>query len=100
LFANRRHVAANIIVDDGEARPASKIEEVREILGVLPSDNLRHAELVLVVEGAEDIPPVTALLSTESRAVRRALEGGSLALDALLGSGNLTFKAGLSSRGV
>jgi predicted ATPase len=55
LFVNRARIAANIIVENNQARGAESIAEIRDILGVRAADNLRHAELVLIVEGMEDV---------------------------------------------
>ena len=52
IFVDRSNVTSNIIVQNGRAKAAKSIEEIRNILGVKASDNLRHAELVLIVEGA------------------------------------------------
>jgi predicted ATPase len=49
LFVDRTNISANILVNENTARPAHNIREIREILGVRASDNLRHAELVLTV---------------------------------------------------
>jgi len=54
LFVQRNNIKSNIIVNDGKAVPAKNIMEVRNILGVLPEDNLRNASHVLVVEGEND----------------------------------------------
>jgi len=50
-FVDRVRVKSNILVHDKKARPASSVQEVRQILGVRAADNLRAADLVLVVEG-------------------------------------------------
>lgn len=65
------------------------------MLGVRASDNLRHAEIVLLVEGSDDKTSLTALLTHASAKVREALESGTLALEALEGATNLSYKASL-----
>ena len=55
LFVDRSGLRNNVVVQDNRARPARTIDELRSVLGVRASDNLRHAELVLVVEGDEDV---------------------------------------------
>lgn len=95
LFVSRSNVGANIVVTNSRARPAKTIDEVRAVLGVRASDNLRSAALVLVVEGEEDRVALQALLATADPAIARALGAGVLALDSLQGAGNLAYKLGL-----
>lgn len=95
LFVDRTHLASNIIVDRNKAQSAESITEIREILGVRAADNLRHAELVLIVEGAEDVVTLSALLPANSAAIAQALQQGTLVLHALDGATNLSYKASL-----
>ncbi|MBZ5604915.1 MAG: ATP-binding protein [Acidobacteriia bacterium] len=95
LFVDRTCVSANIIVDSNKARSAESITEIREILGVRAADNLRHAELVLIVEGGEDVTALQALLGANSPAVATALQQGALVINALDGATNLSYKASL-----
>jgi putative ATP-dependent endonuclease of the OLD family len=59
---------------------------------VRASDNLQHAELVLLVEGEEDRKAVTALLKHHSQTISSAITQGTLGIDSLLGSSNLSYK--------
>lgn len=95
LFVDRANIGSNILVHESRARSAKNIREIREILGVRASDNLRHAELVLLVEGEEDRAAIEALLRAHSTTLARALEDRVLALDALGGGSNLAYKASL-----
>jgi len=95
LFVDRTTVASNIIVNKRQARPARNVREIREILGTRASDNLLHAELVLLVEGEDDRIAVAALLAHCSSRLRSALEEGILALDTLAGANNLAYKVSL-----
>jgi hypothetical protein len=95
LFVDRTQIGANIIVDRNKARSAESISEIRDILGVRAADNLRHAELVLIVEGAEDVTALSALLPANSAAITEALKQGSLVINALDGAGNLSYKTSL-----
>lgn len=94
LFVDRTNLKSNIIVNNRKAMPASSIKEVREILGVRASDNLRNAELVLLVEGEEDRRSLRALLPASSKVLKSALESGTLAIDTLQGGTNLSYKIG------
>jgi hypothetical protein len=95
VFVDRMHIGANLIVDRNRARSARSIAEIRDILGVRAADNLRHAELVLVVEGTEDVVALGALLPANSSIVGGALESGTLVINALQGATNLSYKISL-----
>ncbi|MDA8214736.1 MAG: AAA family ATPase [Nitrospiraceae bacterium] len=92
LFVDRQDISSNIIVTENKAIPAKNINGIRKILGVRASDNLRNAELVLIVEGEDDRIALTALLSHASEKLRNALSLGTLAIDSLLGGSNLPYK--------
>ncbi|MEO8399792.1 MAG: AAA family ATPase, partial [Ignavibacteriaceae bacterium] len=95
LFIDRSSIKSNIIVNNKKAYPARTIKEIREILGVRASDNLRHAELVLVVEGEDDKVSAEALLKFYSPKLKNAIEQGTLAIDYLGGGTNLAYKLGI-----
>jgi putative ATP-dependent endonuclease of the OLD family len=92
LFADRHHPAANILVTGSQARQASGIAEIRDVLGVRTSDNLRHAELLLLVEGETDRTILAALLRTISDKLKDALTGNLLVIEALFGCHKLTYR--------
>jgi putative ATP-dependent endonuclease of the OLD family len=95
LFVDRSHVNANIIVDSNKARSAKSIGEIREILGVRAADNLRHAELVLIVEGEDDAKVLTSLLTHASKDIIEAINLGLLVISPLNGASNLSYKTSL-----
>ena len=74
------------------AVPAKQVSEIREILGVRASDNLQHAELILLVEGEEDKRALIPLLKQASPILAGALSQNALAIDSLRGGANLTYK--------
>jgi len=92
LFVDRVVLANNILVRNNRGRPATSIVQVRDILGVKASDNLRHAEMVLLTEGEDDKSAVAALLSHHSPTLRDALKSNTLAIDTLAGGTNLAYK--------
>jgi putative ATP-dependent endonuclease of the OLD family len=92
VFVDRSNLVSNIIVKDGKARAAKSIDEIRDTLGVKASDNLRHAELVLIVEGADDSIALRALLCAASSVISSAFKQGLLAIDTLGGGTNLSYK--------
>lgn len=67
-----------------------RILEKREILGVLPSDNLKNSRYVLVVEGEDDRIALTKILPAYSEKIKMALRGNQLVIKALAGAGNLS----------
>lgn len=95
LFVNRVDIANNIIVNRNKAFPAKGIEQIRELLGVTVADNLRGADVILIVEGTEDEIALRGILSDYSKAIAEALRTGRLGIDPLAGAGNLTYKVGM-----
>ena len=95
LFVSRRQIESNIIVNNRKAKPATSINEIRDVLGVRAADNLVHAELVLVVEGEDDRVSTSALLAHSSVRLDEALKANRLAIDTLGGASNLAYKLGL-----
>ena len=93
LFVRQNKLNSNIIVDSGTARPAKSIEEIRNILGVVPSDNLQHSRFVLLVEGENDKVALERILSMKSSALRSVLSSNQLVIKPLAGVGNLTHDA-------
>ncbi len=89
LFVQQNCLKANIIVDNGTAQAAKSIADIREILGVLPSDNLRNASKVFVVEGEDDKVSLTKILANKSRKISDALKNNSLVIKPLGGASNL-----------
>jgi len=92
LFVDRSKIKSNIIVHNKEAKPARDVKQIREVLGVRASDNLQHAELILIVEGEEDRRALKSLLSHESKLLTTALAQGSLGIESLQGGTNLSYK--------
>lgn len=92
VFVDRVDVGSNILVQDNRAKPAESIEAIREALGVRASDNLRHAKVVLVVEGQTDRDILRAVLSTRSPRIAQAMDQHTLIIDPLGGSSKLSYK--------
>ncbi len=92
LFVDRTSIKSNIIVYQNKAVPAKDVKEIRDILGVKASDNLQHAELILIVEGEDDKVVLNALLRKLSSTLNSAFVQRSLAIESLLGGSNLGYK--------
>lgn len=91
LLVNRLDVSSNIVVEKSRAQPASSVSALRDVLGVRPSDNLEHAEVVLLVEGLSDVRILRAVLAARNARLRDAVSDGVLALQPLYGGGNLGY---------
>lgn len=89
LFVERNSISSNIIVDKGKASPAKNIKEIRDVLGVMPADNLIDASYILVVEGDDDRISLTKILSALSKNIKEALKSNVLVIKAIGGAGNL-----------
>lgn len=94
LFVDREHVAHNILIDSNSAKPAKSIASIRDLLGIRASDNLVNASHVLVVEGAEDVLSLGALLPVLSDKIATALKQHLLVIEQVGGAGNLSYKLG------
>lgn len=90
LFVQQNSLKSNILVNNGTARPAKSISEVRNILGVLPSDNLRNASSVFIVEGEDDKIALGKILSAMSEKISMALKTNILVIKPLGGASNLS----------
>jgi hypothetical protein len=92
VFVDRRDLQANILVTMSSAAPSASLAGIRDALGVRVSDNMRSAEVVLLVEGEHDRGSIGALLGHASPSIAQALSNGRLAIDSLLGGSNLAYK--------
>ena len=95
LFVDRENPARNVIVQGGQARAAHGLDDIRSVLGIRPSDNLQHAEYVLVTEGEDDRLSLSAILGAQSTILKNAIKKNRLAIDAIGGAGKLSYKLGL-----
>ena len=92
LFVDRTSIKSNIVVHNNKAAPARDVKQLRTVLGVRASDNLQHAELILIVEGEEDRRTMRALLGHHSKPLLSALSQGALGIESLQGGSNLSYK--------
>lgn len=94
LFVDRVDLKSNILVSNSKASPAKSLEEIRNLLGVRASDNLRHARLVLVVEGQTDRDSLVSIFRDRSAVLAKHLANNELAIEHLAGASKLTYKLG------
>lgn len=88
IFVNRESTYSNIIVSNGKAEQAKRIDEIRKILGVMISDNLMYSDYVIVVEGPSDKTVLTKLLQKETR-LNELLISGFITIRSIGGIQNL-----------
>jgi predicted ATPase len=95
IFVDRTNIGSNILVKGGKAQSSANIQQIRDILGVRASDNLRHAKVVLLVEGEDDRLILKSILPHRSLQISKAIAQGAMVIDSLNGGANLSYKAGL-----
>jgi hypothetical protein len=93
VFVDRARPSNNVIVEGNRARVATSIEDIRTQLGLVASDNLRNAELVLLVEGATDALVLKSVLAHLSPDLDAAIGAGRLAIEPAGGSDRVPFHA-------
>lgn len=93
LLIDTENPATNIVVEDQAARPADRVADIRECLGVSVADNLQSARLVVLVEGSTDVTALTSALSDQSSEIAKFLESGEIVLAALGGASHLSTQA-------
>lgn len=91
LLVNRTQASRNVLVSDNRAKAAGSLAEIREMLGVRSQDNLRTADVVVIVEGEFDRIVLGELLSRDSPVLKSAFADGRLAINLMVGCGNASY---------
>lgn len=94
-FVNRLDLSSNILIDKGVGDTASSIGEIRELLGIQLSDNLVSADVVVIVEGSDDVKSFRSIFSKISSPIRDAISNKKLDFVDLGGATNLRYKCAL-----
>lgn len=94
LFINRLQIGANIIIKENEAKPAERLSEIRECLGVAISDNLINSEVALLVEGKSDQIALSSILAAKSEKIKEALASNKLTIHPMGGLDHLIERKG------
>lgn len=76
LFMDKENIKSNIIVNEGKAKPAKNVHEIRELLGIKMSDNLMNSEYILLVEGETDKIILTKIICTFSEKLKKYIMDG------------------------
>lgn len=86
ILINRDSISSNIIVAKSTATPCKQIKEIREELGVIVSDNLTHANRVLLVEGLSDATSLKAIIQNRSSKLKKLLSAGEIIIEKISGA--------------
>lgn len=95
IMIDRSKYSNNILIKSGSATKVQSIKEIRDSLGIVVSDNLVSAEIMVLVEGECDQIIIETWLKGKSAIIANAIKDGRLAFDNLGGASNLSYKAGL-----
>ena len=88
IFVNRNTISSNIIVEKGKAYPAKRVDNIRNVLGVLCSDNLIYSDYVVVVEGPTDKSLLIKMLKSD-KDLSKALTNNIVTIHSIGGTHNL-----------
>lgn len=92
ILVNRTDVKSNIIVENNEAKPAQKIDEIRKSLGVLTSDNLQYADYVIVVEGLTDKTFIETYIKRYKPSLQKHIQSNKMQIRSIGGTNNLMYE--------
>ena len=92
IFVNRENLQSNVLVQQHKAKIVSNVNEVRDALGVLVSDNLQNTAFVVVVEGETDARIWEKIISESSLELKKAIVGGLLKVESMNGAANIVYK--------
>jgi len=92
LFVVRSKANANIIIENGKAKPAKNIKQIRDVLGVKVSDNLMNANYVLVVEGEDDKVSLMKILPLLSKKLKDTITSNDFCIEEIGGASNLSYR--------
>lgn len=95
LFVVRDNISRNVIIDNGTAKPAKNLKEVREVLEIKVSDNLVNSKYVLVVEGTDDKEALKYILPKMSEKIGKAMKQNLLTIHELGGASSLSYTLSL-----
>ncbi|MCA1322888.1 ATP-dependent nuclease [Herbaspirillum sp. alder98] len=94
-LVNRDSVSSNIIVEKNQAKQAKRISDIRNVLGVVPADNLVNASLALLVEGEDDRIVLDAYFKNYQPEIHEAIGDGRLVVAHIGGASKLPYSASI-----
>ncbi len=88
IFVNRNAINSNIIIENGEAKKADRIDTIRKTLGVICSDNLIYSDYVIVVEGPTDRDLIRKVIESDAK-LYKLLQNNIITIRNVGGTNNL-----------
>lgn len=89
LFISRNSLNSNVIIRDNTVYIPTSIKDLRDELGVLASDNLLNAELVIIVEGDSDVKILEALIKYHDKKLSDAIDNNRLIFKSVNGASKI-----------
>lgn len=89
IYINRNKISSNIIIENGHAIKAERLEMIRKCLGVICSDNLMYSDYVIVVEGPSDKAVLTSCFNKDST-LKNYLANKRITIHSIGGTDNLS----------
>ena len=93
LFTNYLNLNNNIIIDNGKAKPAKTILEIKNILGVRSSDNMVNARFIVLVEGKTDEKILNYIFQKRSLIIKKAIQERTIMIYSIEGASKLEYNA-------
>ena len=91
IFVDREFISNNLLVSNNKVRTVKKIKEIRECLGIRTSDNLIHANKMILVEGESDKKIITKIIQERSVKLSRRIKDGDLNIFSLDSASKLSY---------
>lgn len=88
IFVSRSNISSNIIVESGQAQKAKRVDDIRNTLGVVCSDNLMFSDYVVVVEGPTDRDFLTKFFNVDA-VLKNCLDSKMVTIRSIGGVNNL-----------
>lgn len=91
IFVDREFISNNLLVSNNKVAIVKKIKEIRECLGIRTSDNLIHANKMILVEGESDKKIITKLIQERSAKLSKRIKDGDLNIFSLDSASKLSY---------
>lgn len=91
IFVDRESISNNLLVSNNKVRTVKKIREIRECLGIRTSDNLIHANKIILVEGESDKKIITKIIQERSVKISKIIKDGDLNIFSLDSASKLSY---------
>ena len=75
IFVNRSNISSNLIVDEGKVERAKELSSIRNVLGIVCSDNLLLSDFTILVEGSSDETVLNKFIGEDAELSKLAKSG-------------------------